>query len=132
MANVIKFEEIDEYVKRQFETLLAEAVLDADRSLKKVSPVDTGRFRFSWQVGQNSNEGSGAPPGNYTGIPGIRRTNYQRETAGNVYSIFNNLPYAERLAGGWSKKAPSGWVQNVAKSVQVRVNAAAARIGRDS
>jgi hypothetical protein len=51
---------------------------------------------------------------------------------GNIYSVHNNLPYAEPLANGSSKQANAGWVQGIAKDVQGRVIAAAARIGRES
>ena len=58
--------------------------------------------------------------------------NYSKEHPGNIYSVHNNLPYAEPLANGSSKQAPAGWVQGIAKDVQGRVIAAAARIGRES
>jgi hypothetical protein len=77
--------------------------------------------------------------------PALRRMNYSKERPGNIYSVHNNLPYAEPLAGGpsfppsWkaagvtgSKQAPAGWVQGIAKDVQGRVIAAAAKIGRES
>jgi hypothetical protein len=63
----------------------------------------------------------------------LRKMNYQQERIGNVYSVHNNLPYAEPLARGSSKQAPEpGWVQGIAKDVQTRVQAAAARISRES
>ena len=65
--------------------------------------------------------------------------NYSKERTGNIYSVHNNLPYAERLATAstkdgraWSKQANAGWVQGIAKDVQGRVIAAAAKIGRES
>jgi hypothetical protein len=60
------------------------------------------------------------------------KINYQNERMGNVYSVHNNLPYAEPLANGHSKQAPAGWVQGVAKDVQGRVRIAADKIGRES
>jgi hypothetical protein len=62
----------------------------------------------------------------------LRKMNYQQERIGNVYSVHNNLPYAEPLANGSSKQAAPGWVQGAAKDVQGRVRIAAARIGRES
>jgi len=58
--------------------------------------------------------------------------NYQQEKLGNVYSVHNNLPYAESLANGSSKQAPAGWVQGIAKDIQAFVRVNADRIGRDS
>jgi len=98
--------------------------------------VDTGRFRTSWQIGENA----AAPAPNYAGNEGGRnanipppvRINYQREQLGNVYSVHNNLPYAEPLANGSSKQAPEGWVQGTAKDIQGWVLTEAAKIGRES
>jgi hypothetical protein len=64
--------------------------------------------------------------------PALRRMNYSKERPGNIYSVHNNLPYAEPLANGSSKQANAGWVQGIAKDVQGRVIAAAAKIGRES
>jgi hypothetical protein len=145
MARVIRLDQVGTYVEQQMEKLLRAAVLETDTLLKAASPVDLGRFRASWQVGENAAPGGQKPEGSYSTIPAIERINYQRERVGNIYSVHNNLPYAEPLAGGpsfppsWkaagvtgSKQAPAGWVQGIAKDVQGRVIAAAAKIGRES
>jgi hypothetical protein len=68
----------------------------------------------------------------------LSRIGYSQEKVGNVYSVHNNLPYAEPLANGSSKKTEgaqggrAGWVQGAAKDVQGRVRIAAAKIGRES
>lgn len=133
MARVIKFEDIGKYTQEQFEKLLRVSVLETDSRLKQESPVDTGRFRASWAIGQNAAPFQGQPPGTYSLTP-ARAVNYSlgSEKAGNIYSIHNNLPYADPLATGWSKQAPSGWVDGVAKNMQTWVNAQADRIGRES
>ena len=146
MARVIRLGNIGDYANTQMEKLLKSAVLDTDTLLKSASPVDTGRFRASWQVGENAagaydagpqQEATGAyknqtePPGR-PAPPALRRMNYSKERPGNIYSVHNNLPYAEPLANGSSKQANAGWVQGIAKDVQGRVIAAAARIGRES
>jgi hypothetical protein len=146
MARVIRLGDIGDYANTQMEKLLRSAVLETDTLLKSASPVDTGRFRASWQVGENAagaydagpqQEATGAykdqtePPGKPT-PPALRRMNYSKERPGNIYSVHNNLPYAEPLANGSSKQANAGWVQGIAKDVQGRVIAAAARIGRES
>ena len=142
MARTIRVGDIGDYCNQQMEELLRAAVLDTDSLLKAASPVDTGRFRASWQVGENSASGGRKPDGSYNkseidertaqGIIPIDRVGYGEEKIGNVYSVHNNLPYAEPLANGSSKQAPGGWVQGVAKDVQGRVRIAAARIGRES
>ncbi len=132
MARTIKIEDIGKYASNNVEKLLRAAVLETDSLLKQASPVDTGRFRASWQVGENAAPGGIAPPGNYGTTPPLTRIGYGQERMGNVYSVHNNLPYAEPLANGSSKQAAPGWVQGAAKDVQGRVRIAAARIGRES
>ena len=145
MARAIRVGDIGDYASQQMEKLLRVAVLETDSRLKQASPVDTGRFRVSWQVGENAagsydggpqQEPSNAdrsktsPPGGL--IVPLRRMNYQQEKLGNVYSVHNNLPYAEPLANGSSKQAPAGWVQGIAKDIQGFVRVKADRIGRES
>lgn len=132
MTRIIRVGDIGNYAEQQLEKLLRVAVLETDNRLKQASPVDTGRFRVSWQVGENAAPGGEKSEGIYTGIPQIERIGYQQEKLGNIYSIHNNLPYAERLAQGWSRQAPSGWVQGIAKDIQGFVRVNADRIGRES
>jgi hypothetical protein len=132
MARTIRVGDIGDYASQQMEKLLRVAVLETDSRVKLLSPVDTGRFRVSWQVGENAAPGGEKPPGTYTGTPPLDRIGYSREQLGNIYSVHNNLPYAERLAQGWSGQAPAGWVQGVAKDIQGFVRVNADRIGRES
>lgn len=132
MARKINLDQIGSYAEQQLEKLLRVAVLETDTRLKNESPVKSGRFRVSWQVGENSAPGGQKPEGTYTAITPIERIGYQQEKLGNVYSIHNNLPYAERLANGWSKQASAGWVQGIAKDIQGFVKVNADRIGKQS
>jgi hypothetical protein len=152
---VIRLGDIGDYANSQMEKLLRSAVLETELLLKMASPVDTGRFRASWATGENtagSYDGGEQQPatGQYKDAtsppkdPSLERRisiGYQsgQERIGNVYSVHNNLPYAERLATAstkdgraWSKQANAGWVQGIAKDVQGRVRIAAAKIGRES
>jgi hypothetical protein len=54
MARTIRVGDIGDYANSQMEKLLRAAVLETDSLLKQASPVDTGRFRASWQVGENA------------------------------------------------------------------------------
>jgi hypothetical protein len=132
MARAIRVSDIGNYAEQQFEKLLRVAVFETDARLKAASPVDTGRFRASWQVGENAALGGQVPEGNYSTASALTRINYQQEKLGNIYSVHNNLPYAEPLANGSSKQAPAGWVQGVAKDIQGFVRTNADRIGRES
>jgi len=146
MAGTIRLNQIGDYANNQMEKLLRASVLETDSLLKQASPVDTGRFRASWQVGENAagtyDAGPQQSPSNLgrdkTSAPAgpmfpLRKMNYQQERIGNVYSVHNNLPYAESLANGSSiQTGGPGWIQGIAKDVQGRVRIAAARIGRES
>lgn len=133
MARQIRLEDIGQYAEDQVNKLITAAVLESDARLKRESPVDTGRFRASWAIGQNAAPFEGQPEGSYSNAP-PNAVNYQlgNEKAGNIYSVHNNLEYAEPLAKGYSKQAPAGWVDAAAKDIQTWVTAQAARIGRSS
>jgi hypothetical protein len=150
MAGTIQLGDIGNYCNQQMEKLLRVVVLDTDTRLKMESPVDTGRFRASWQVGENAAGSYDAGPQQSPSNPGhdktsapadpmfpLRKMNYQQERIGNVYSVHNNLPYAEKLAlaqvgSGGSKQTSPGWVQAIAKDAQSYAKAQAAKIGRES
>jgi hypothetical protein len=146
MAGRIPLAQIGNYIEGKMEQLLRVVVLDVDTRCKMESPVDTGRFRMSWQVGENAtgfyDAGPQQPatgafkdqskPPKSPEATGLRKMNYSKETLGNVYSVHNNLPYAEPLANGTSNQAPAGWVQLIAKDAQMYALAQAAKIGRES
>lgn len=136
MARQIRINDIGDYAEDQFNKLITAAVLTADQRLKLASPVDTGRFRASWAIGQNAAPFEGQSEGQYPNNPPPNAVNYSlgNERVGNVYSIHNNLIYAEPLAIKGSRKSgvPSGWVDSIAKDVQTYVDAEADRIGRNS
>lgn len=145
MSN-LPIRDIGNYCERQVEQLLRATVLETDRRLKERSPVDTGRFRFSWQIGENttgiydagpqqpsdpSSKTRTSPPSS-PAPPLARGVNYTPtfEKLGNVYSVHNNLPYAESLAQGHSSQAPAGWVDLTAREMQRFVDTNWERIRR--
>jgi hypothetical protein len=140
MARQIRLNQIGDYVEGRIDQLLRVTVLETDSRLKLASPVKSGRFRVSWQVGENAAPGGAKPPGEYStaGIPPIERIGYGQERIGNIYSVHNNLPYAEPLANGSSTQTAGatggqgGWVQGIAKDMQTFVIKNAAKIGRES
>ena len=143
----IKLSQIGDYAEEQLEKLLRVAVFETDRRVKEASPVDTGRLRASWQIGENSASGGIKPEGKYeSGITPPSRVNYGQEKIGNVYSIHNNLPYAEPVLTG--RNLPPSWngtwrskgnqiQQNyiphvIAKDMQDFIKKNAERISRES
>jgi len=146
MARRIDLSQIGNFSTEKYEQLLRVTVLETELRLKQGSPVDTGRFRGSWATSENqvgSYDGGEYQPatGKYRGQtkppkePTLERrvsigypTN--RETAGNVYHISNNLPYAEPLAKGHSTQAPDGWIDLIAREMTAWVKQQADAIGR--
>jgi len=129
MARRIRLDQIGDYAEDKLNQLMRVVVLETDAELKARSPVDTGRFRASWAIGENQT-------GNYDGGPSQSTApvtlNYTlgNEKIGNVYNIHNSLIYAEPLANGLSKQAPAGWVDLVAKQMTRRARQLADTIGR--
>lgn len=133
MAKEIKLSQIGDHMEGQVEQLLRATVFEADGMLKEGSPVDTGRFRVSWQIGENSSNSTPAPPGDYKGKDAPPKGyNYiaGQEKLGNYYSIHNNLPYAEPLANGYSPQASAGWIDLIGKEMQAFVRSSYEQIKR--
>jgi len=131
MAKRINIGDIGDFCESQMNQLMRVVVLETDQQVKTQSPVDTGRFRSSWALGENTTGnydagtgGSLAPVGiNYT--PGTERV-------GNTYHVHNSLPYAEPLANGYSRQAPAGWVDIIARQMTNRARQLADVIGRNA
>lgn len=102
MAREIPIDGIAKYAKENLSKLVRAVALEAEAQLKLESPVDTGRFKNSWQLKVEPFEAS----------------------------VFNNLPYAERLANGWSQQAPKGWIQTIAANLKPYAEAQARIIER--
>ena len=133
MAREIKLAKIADYMEGQVEQLLRATVLKADGKLKEESPVDLGRFRIGWQIGENASNSTPPPPGDYRGKEAPPKgSNYivGQEKLGNYYSIHNNLPYAEPLANGHSPQADAGWIDLIAKEMQQTVRSQYEKIKR--
>lgn len=99
----IHITEIGSYVLENVSELVRAVALEADAQLKAQSPVDTGRFRSNWD----------------------------KQIEPLEASVFNNLPYAERLANGWSKQAPEGWIETIAANMKPYAEAQARRIEKE-
>lgn len=141
MAEQIKLENVGKFVEGEYNKLIKAAVAETYKSLLQKSPVDTGRFKSSWAVGENSATFAGESPGLLHPLPNPekpRKIGYSKEKAGNTYVIYNNLPYAEKLANAPLGKGSSvqtngpGWVEATAKRVQRMIPTLAARIERES
>jgi len=145
MARNIKITEVGQHVKGKYEKLITAAVAETYKSLVQKSPVAEikgGRFRASWAVGENDVSFPGEPAGQDSyAAPNPnqpRKIGYQKERIGKVYSVYNNLPYAEKLEtaslGKGSSKQTNGpgWVRATAKRVQSIIPTLAARVEAES
>ena len=147
MARRINLSQIGGYAEEKMEKLLRVVVFETETRLKLGSPVDTGRFRGSWVLGEN--QASAYDAGDYQPATGKYRGQTQppaspalekrvsigyqagQEKIGNVYHISNSLPYAEALANGHSTQAPAGWVDLIGREMQAYAKQQADRIGRE-
>ena len=145
MARNIKITAVPQHVKNKYEKLIDLAVAETYKSLVQKSPVAEikgGRFRASWAVGENDVSFPGEPAGQDSyAAPNPnqpRKIGYQKERMGNVYNVYNNLPYAEKLEtaslGKGSSKQTNGpgWVRATAKRVQSMIPTLAARVEAES
>lgn len=131
MTRRIDLSQIGSFSQEKYEQLLRAVVFETDSRLKQESPVDTGRFRLSWAISEQGTPGYDAgPQDGPTAITPPRRLDYQVERAGGVYHIHNNLPYAEPLANGHSRRAPAGWTDRIAREMTAWARQTADAIGR--
>ena len=126
MSKNIPIDRVDEYIGDHYDALLHACVLECDARLKLATPVDTGRLRNAWTIGENTTPGS--KPDGFTGdkqsprvvadastrAVKINRTTQKysgytagQEKMGNQYIIANNMEYAEPVAYGTN--LPRSW-----------------------
>ena len=129
MARRINIGDIGNFCEGQMNQLLRVVVLETDQQVKTQSPVDTGRFRASWAIGENTTGNYDAGTGGSLAPVGI---NYApgTERIGNTYSVHNSLIYAEPLANGYSRQAPAGWIDIITRQMTNRAKQLADTIGR--
>ena len=129
MARRIKIGEIGNFCEGQMNQLMREVVFETDQQVKYQSPVDTGRFRSSWAIGENATGNYDAGTGGSLAPVGINYTP-GNERISNTYHVHNSLIYAEPLANGHSPQAPAGWVDIIARQMTNRARQLADTIGR--
>lgn len=108
--------------KAKPELFIKKLLVDIDGSLVAKSPVDTGRFRANWMIGNGAIDSQTFErfdaPNNAIRINTININ-------GQIIYITNSLPYARRLENGYSQQAPAGFV----RITLAEVNSMANRIG---
>ena len=126
MTRNVPPEKIGAYMEERLNVLLHTCVLESDARLKLATPVDVGRMRNAWTIGQNSppnftplGETNDKQPAKVYADPTSvavrmnrtpqRYSNYAsgQEKVGNQYFISNNVTYAEPIAYGTG--LPRSW-----------------------
>jgi len=147
MARRIRLDQIGDYSEEKLNQLMRVVVFETDAELKARSPVDTGRFRASWIIGENKtgnydageqqpatgkNRGKTQPPATPAPGPGIGLNySFGQEKIKNTYHVHNSVSYAEALAQGRSTQAPAGWLDIVARQMTNRARQLAESIGKE-
>jgi len=108
-----------EGIKKDVERTIRGAAFAAFKGIILSSPVDTGRFRANWFAAGANFSDEKTERTDKTGSSAVmvmaQRVNTQKSF--EVFSLTNNLPYAERIELGWSQQAPSGIVRTNLKRV---------------
>jgi len=113
MAKQINFDQVDDYLNQLGDFFAQETVLNADKFLKIATPVQSGRLRVGWQIGENAISSDSPPAGkDYpkgSTPPEPRGINYEpgTERIGNVYNVHNAVEYAEPVCMGTG--LPPSW-----------------------
>lgn len=99
----------------QWNLIMRRTALDALTRIVLKTPVDTGRARGNWFVqiggaGDMVTETTDKAGGPTIALGDAVIGSYRQRDDLPVISIYNNLPYINRLEHGWSKQAPNGMV----------------------
>jgi hypothetical protein len=127
--------QISKFVENKLDRFARVLVFEADQAVKQNTPVDTGRLRASWMIGEN--DMSGIPASKETPSTSVmppKGSNYKAgtEKVGNTYSIHNNLPYAEVICyTDHSKQVEVGWFELIGKNLQSRADELWTHISKD-
>ena len=97
---------IPEHAEKIYRT----AALHVLRGVIDMSPVDTGRFRNNWQVSLGRRVTAEHNHGSAAAAYAAGAARIRRHRRGQTAFVTNNVPYAQALEEGHSKKAPHGVV----------------------
>lgn len=135
MAVNVRFVNVDDFTRKlsafankaapeKFDAIMIKVVSDLLTSVVFLTPVDTGRLRGGWQVGEQIDMASEMPPdpggratidramGSITAIRG------QGSLIGKTLYLYNNVFYAEYIEFGTEKMAPFAMLRESISIVQ--------------
>lgn len=97
--------------------VVKQASLQILTNITLATPVDTGRARSNWIVSINRPSQLIRPEILTAGASvNAGASQIKQAVAGKSVWIQNNLPYINRLNGGWSQRAPAGFVERAIKA----------------
>jgi hypothetical protein len=118
--------------KAKHQLFMRKLMLEVDQRIVLKSPVDTGRFRANWNIGNGSVDDSTSmaidPSGGATLAKSAEAIN-SIVINGQMIYVTNSLPYAQRLEyEGWSKQAPAGMVRITLAELNGIINEVGAQV----
>jgi len=111
-------------VPEKFDMIMIKVVSDLVTSVVFLTPVDTGRLRGGWQVGEQIDMASEMPPdpgGRATidkAMASITAIRAQGSLIGKTIYLYNNVYYAEYIEFGTEKMAPFAMLRESISIVQ--------------
>ena len=127
----LKLERYGKFTDQQLRTITRKVGLVALSQLVDKSPVKTGRFKSTWDIAigdppqlnleiKPPTEDETYPSPRETIEKGYAKINkYPNKGPLLIISLYNNLPYATRLEGGYSRQAPLGIVKPTKNKLHV-------------
>lgn len=118
-----------EGMMENLKTVIRAIALEALKRIVNRTPVDTGRARGNWFVSiAGSDEFTVTTEVDPGGNVAISRgsqviATYQQQDDFPIITIYNNLPYINRLENGYSGQSPQGMVAVTAAELQTEVSA---------
>lgn len=106
--------------------VVRETALSVDAQLKQQTPFDTGRAAGNWIPSIDQPSSITVEVGENIDLSAVIK-DFKN---GSTIFLTNNLPYIRRLNEGYSKKAPSGYVDDIVDTHQRIAKQKARDIGR--
>lgn len=112
-------------IERGLATVKQDTAIVIVGTLARFTPKDTGRARANWNASLGKPDTSVQMEGPFRSseeTEDAARAVIRESRPGQSIEITNSLPYIERLNRGWSRRAPSGFVERalrVGKQVAV-------------
>lgn len=122
-----RFNVIATRLERNTTQLVRDTIVEIGTNVVRRTPILSGKARRNWisQIGDTPSNTLEAPStpmmGETEAILGVYRMAAAYRT-GDVAHITNNLPYIGRLNDGYSKQAPSMFVETAIQAAVRRIN----------